>query len=221
MRLQAGQAHFLHPTILGQLEKPLDASFRLRTVGRDPLDAQFLQGPAKLGLPVRIAPTRLLRLKNTVAVGVQTQRTTVLLQPLSQQVQVARQRFPGVKTSMDAAGGIVDHRNQHHRFASPFQPIVARRIHLHQLTEALPPRPALTMLVALALPLPQARCHQPTTQGIVRYRQTLFRQLLACQGRPKVRVTPLVLGQNFLPQFFLQPAIRRSPTQAVNQPLVA
>ncbi len=37
------QPHLLHQTVLQRFEQPLDPPFRLRTVGRDPLDAQFIQ----------------------------------------------------------------------------------------------------------------------------------------------------------------------------------
>ena len=42
------QAHLLHQAILKSLEQPLDTPFRLRTVGRDPFDPQFLQGSPEL-----------------------------------------------------------------------------------------------------------------------------------------------------------------------------
>ena len=42
------QAHLLHQTILQSFKQPLDTPFRLRTVGRDPFDPQFLQGSPEL-----------------------------------------------------------------------------------------------------------------------------------------------------------------------------
>ncbi len=42
------QTHFFHQAILQRFKQPLNTPFRLRAVGRDPLDTQFLQGSPKL-----------------------------------------------------------------------------------------------------------------------------------------------------------------------------
>src|SRR5262245_60640320 len=52
----AGQTQFLDPAILGGAKEPFHATLGLGAVGRDPLDAQFRQGPAKLRLPTVIPP---------------------------------------------------------------------------------------------------------------------------------------------------------------------
>src|SRR5215475_14868508 len=42
------QAHFFHQAVLQGSEQPLDAPFRLWTVGRNPFDPQFTQGASEL-----------------------------------------------------------------------------------------------------------------------------------------------------------------------------
>src|SRR5215469_12708452 len=42
------QAHFFHQAILQGPKQPLDAPFRLGTVGRNPFDPQFAQGTSEL-----------------------------------------------------------------------------------------------------------------------------------------------------------------------------
>ena len=42
------QPHLLHQTILKSFKQPLDTPFRLRTVGRDPFNPQFVQGSPEL-----------------------------------------------------------------------------------------------------------------------------------------------------------------------------
>src|SRR2546425_1255835 len=110
-RRHAGQTHFLDPAVLGGAEKPLHASFRLRAVSGDPLDAQFFQGSAKLRLPAVVRPPMALGLENTVAIGVQRQRPTVLAQPAAQKVEMTFQRLARIEASLDATGGVVDHGN--------------------------------------------------------------------------------------------------------------
>jgi len=43
-----GQAHLFHQTVLKSFKQPLDTPFRLRTVGRDPFDPQFVQRSPEL-----------------------------------------------------------------------------------------------------------------------------------------------------------------------------
>ncbi len=76
------QAHLLHQTILKSFKQPLDPPFRLRTVGRDPFDPQFVQRSPELRLQW-VSPElfgKRLRaglLKNAVFIGVMGQRTSM------------------------------------------------------------------------------------------------------------------------------------------------
>ena len=178
------------------------------------LDGKLPQRAAELRLTAVIRPAFAGWLEDAVAVGVQRQRSTVLLQPAAQEVEVALHRLGGVEAGLDATRGVVDHGDQHHRLAASFQPVVDRRVHLHQFPKAIPPWPPLPMLLALPLPLPQARRQQPTPQRVVRHPQPLLRQLLAGQGRSEVRVALLVLSEHLLPQFGRQAPIRGPAAQA-------
>src|SRR5467141_3194225 len=78
------QPHLLHQAILKSFKQPLDTPFRLRTVGRDPFDPQFVQRSAKLRAQ-RISPElfgKRLRpslAKNAGFIGVMGQRTSIAL----------------------------------------------------------------------------------------------------------------------------------------------
>src|SRR5215470_11186807 len=84
------QAHFFYQAVLQGPEQPLDAPFRLWTVGRNPFDSQFLQGSSELR--ERFFSAQLLlecshaaaMAENTVLIGVMSQRTSIALQPASQ-----------------------------------------------------------------------------------------------------------------------------------------
>ena len=76
------QPHLLHQAILQSFKQPLDTPFRLRTVGRDPFDPQFVQRSPELRAQ-RISPQlfgkrlRTGRSKNAVFIGVLGQGTSV------------------------------------------------------------------------------------------------------------------------------------------------
>src|SRR5580693_5518854 len=107
------QAHLLHQAILKSFKQSLDTSFRLRTVGRDPFDPQFVQRSPELRSQ-RISPElfgKWLRaglLKDAVFIGVMGQRTSIAPYPSLEGSQVL---FRGVvlgEPAPDAAGGIID-----------------------------------------------------------------------------------------------------------------
>src|SRR5215469_3823820 len=88
------QTHFLHQAVLQSPEQPLDAPFRLGTVGRNPFDPQFAQGPSELResffseqLLLECSSAAAMA-KNAVLIGVMRQRTSVALQPASERSQV-------------------------------------------------------------------------------------------------------------------------------------
>jgi hypothetical protein len=78
------QPHLLHQTIVKSFKQPLDPPFRLRTVGRDPFDPQFVQRSPELRSQ-RVSPElfgkrlRASLLKDAVFVGVMGQRTSIAL----------------------------------------------------------------------------------------------------------------------------------------------
>jgi hypothetical protein len=134
---------------------------------------------------------------------------------------MALYRLARIEAGLDAAGGIVDHGNEHHRLTPSLQPVVDRRVHLHQFTKALASRTALPMLLALPLALPKAARQQPAPQRVVRHPDSLLGQLLSRQGRPKAQVALLILAQHLLTQFRRQASIRGPTAQPVDQSLVA
>lgn len=64
------------------------------------------------------------------------------------------------------------------QIATPFSPVVDRRVHLYQLAEAGASRPSAAMLVASPLSLPQTLGEQPASQGICGDLQAPFGEFL-------------------------------------------
>jgi hypothetical protein len=90
----------------------------------------------------------------------------MFFQPTAQQVEVRCHRFPRVKAGLDASRSIVDHSHQGHALTAVFEPVVQRRVHLHQLAKTLTPRTTLPVLLPLPLALPQSFHYQPAPQGV-------------------------------------------------------
>src|SRR5258708_20002125 len=95
--VDARQAHLLHQAILKSFKQPLDTPFRLRTVGRDPFDPQFIQGSPELRSQ-RISPElfgKRLRAglsKDAVFIVAMRQWTTLAPHPSA---TVSQLLFPG------------------------------------------------------------------------------------------------------------------------------
>jgi len=140
--LRLRQPQLLHPAILGRAERSLHTPLRMRAVRPDQLDAQLVQSPAELDFRVGIGQwlPLLVRFENAVPVGVERVRTTVLPQPNAEQIQVRFDCPVPVELRQDPARRVVDHSDQHDRLAAAFEPVVDRRVHLHQLAEAATPR---------------------------------------------------------------------------------
>jgi hypothetical protein len=110
------QTHLLYQAVLQRFKQPLDAPFRLRTVGRDPFDPQFVQRSPKLRS--RWISPELFRnglragfAKDAVFIRVMSQRTSIAAQPSCQGSHVF---FGGVvlgEPSPDTTGGIIDQRD--------------------------------------------------------------------------------------------------------------
>ena len=140
-------------------------------MGRDPLDVQFLQRPANLGqllfwsIPVMAGPRR--DLKQAGFIGIDRYRPPVLLHITTQLPQVLLGRIMTHETRRQARRCIIDHRDQVHLFASPFQPIVRTRVPLHQLAIACPScTPDMRLFDPRPPRPPQLGLDQPLAQGL-------------------------------------------------------
>jgi len=92
---------------------------------------------------------------------------------------------------------------------------------LDQLAETGPPRPPTAVDVASSSSPPQAFGQQPLPQRLRRDVQAPRRQLLAGEGRAKVRVLLPIRRHNVGPQLLVQASIRGPAAQAVAERLVA
>jgi hypothetical protein len=124
------QPQFLDPTILRRLEETLHTCLGLRTARQDQIDVQFLQGSTELRLAVGVTTTLALGLEDAVTVGVQSPGSAKAAYPPAEQVHVGLDRLTLVETGVNAAGGVVDHVDQNHRFAAALDPVMQRGIHL-------------------------------------------------------------------------------------------
>src|ERR1700675_3188772 len=111
------QAHLLHQTILKRFKQSLDTPFRLRTVGCDPFDPQFVQRSPELRSQ-RVSPElfgkrlRASLSKDAVLIGVMGQGTSVASYPSAKRSQVL---FRGVvfgEPCINPTGGVIDHGDQ-------------------------------------------------------------------------------------------------------------
>src|SRR5215472_13754927 len=220
-RRDVGQPQLLDPAVLGRLEEALHPALGLGAAGQDQLDAQLLQGAAELRQRAGIAAAPVLVLEDAVAVGVQGQRPAVAPQPAAEQVEVGLDRLAFVEPGQHAAGGVVDHVHQYHRLAAALGPVVDRGVHLHQLAEALPARPALAVRVALPVPLPEALGQQPLAQRLRRHGQAALGQLLAGEGGAEVGVIAAVGVEDLLPSGGVDAAVGGPAAQPVDDGLVA
>ena len=174
--LHFGQTHLLDQAILGGAERAFHLPLGLGLRARISSMSNSRRARPNCGLRIRQGLALVLGLEDAVPVGVQRQRPAEAAQPAAQQVHVVEDGVGLVEACQQAAGGVVDHADQHHVLAAPFGPVVDRGVHLHQLAEAGATRPPAAVSVAVPLSLPQPLGEQPAAQ--------------VSAGRPPGRVRP-------------------------------
>jgi hypothetical protein len=190
------QTHLLDHPVLGGLERPLHPPFGLGAARQDQVNGQLAKRPAELRLRIGYGLAPVVDLEDAVPVGVQGQGAAVGSQPALEQVEVVDDRVGVVEPRRQAAGGVVDHVDQHHALAAPLGPVVDRGVHLHQLAEAGAARPAAAVLFASPLGPPESFGHQPAPQGVGGDPQAAFGQLLGGEGGAEVGVVLAVGSQD-------------------------
>src|SRR5215470_1825166 len=211
-----------------RVPKSRDTSFRLRTVCRDPFDAQFPQGSSELR--ERFFSAQLFRegrgtaamAKDAVLIGVMRQWSSVALQPVSQRSQVL---FRGVtlhQAGPQPAGGVIDHGDQLASRAAFLPPTKRGAILHYQLSKTGPPfAPHMDGLPALGTGTPQRRPGHPLPQGFTTYHPALLGQVFGDQGGPEVRISLTDSRQDLLLQRSGQFAVRPTAAQPVNHTTIA
>src|ERR1039458_382020 len=169
-----------------------------------PLHPQLRHRPAKLRL--RPLARQLFRHAahpftpvDAVPVRIQALRQSRPPHPALQYVIAGPRRLLLEELRPHLVGRVIDHHHQHRLGSPPFKPVVVRSVQLHHHPKtgfAFPPGP-------LPLPppphLPRPLGDQPPPQGLVIHLQTLPRQILRRQRRPKIRIPLLVARQHPLP----------------------
>jgi len=122
------------------------------------------------------------------------------------------------KAPSDAAGGVIDLRDQMTGRTAIFQPAIGRAVLDHQFAEAGPPlAPHMHGFHPLSARTPQFGLAHPLPQRLAAHRQTVFSQMLGSQRRPEIAVALPHPRQNSLRQTRRQLAIRAAPAQSVYQ----
>jgi len=175
VRERAGvlEAEFADEAILEGAKEAFDATFGLRGVGRDPADAEFVEGAAELGT-VPVAAELLgqgeraaLGLEEGMAISVDGGGDAVAAEEGTEEEEIAVRVLLGAKAGTDdAASGIIDRREQHEARAPGFEPRVLAAVHLDEEAGLGHAVPAATMAgwaagVGAADPgLPEDEAHQ-------------------------------------------------------------
>jgi len=142
VRERAGvlEAEFADEAILEGAKEAFDATFGLRGVGRDPADAEFVEGAAELGT-VPVAAELLgqgeraaLGLEEGMAISVDGGGDAVAAEEGTEEEEIA------VRVS-----GIIDRREQHEARAPGFEPRVLAAVHLDEEAGLGHAVPAATM----------------------------------------------------------------------------
>jgi len=198
----------------------------LGRVRRDDLHGQRLHGPSKLRLgalasQVLIDPRISCAFVDAVAIDVEGLRQPVAPRIPPEDVQGSTGILCLVETGVRAVRGVVDHHHQHRPLSPSFPPVMMGSVHLDQFSRMGPAFPVLPMLLALALLLPDPGLQQPPPQGLVVDPQPVFRQVLAGQRRPKVRVALYVSLEHLFSKRTWEPPIRCPSPPAMDQPCIA
>ena len=125
---------FLDQAILQGLVSPLHASLRLGTAGVNGLDIECLEGPGKRRqFPFTF---RTVHSEETVSVTDQRDRTTILIEILSQGLPIGPGGLGRDKAQChQSAGGIINKHDPGAGFGPALEPIVWRAVDLDQFPE--------------------------------------------------------------------------------------
>lgn len=134
------EPQFDHEAILEGPKEPLDAPFALWGGGRDPTDAQFVEGPADLcggHGPVQFLGQGAwgagIAMKQAMAIGVHGSRDAIALDETTEQEEVAMRIFLGAKdTGEDLPGSIVNGRVEDETWAPVLEPGMVAAVHLDE-----------------------------------------------------------------------------------------
>lgn len=150
----AREAELTDQPILEGSAEALDAAFRLRRRGGDPLDAEFGKRPADLGgigAPAQLLLQRQRRLfrsmEDAVVIGVDGDRQAVGGGDLAEEQEVARRILALAEDgAQDGSGGVIDGVEQDEGWAALLQPGVMTAVHLDEHAGAGHPLTALAEL---------------------------------------------------------------------------
>ena len=143
------QAEFDHEAILEGAEEALNPALRLRGVGPDPLDAQFIERPPDLGLPRDAAELVVkgerregIRAKDAMAISVHCGWKAVAADEVAEEEEVAMGIFLGAEDrAQHAPRGIINGGEEHEAGAAVLEPGMMAAIELDEeagLRHALP-----------------------------------------------------------------------------------
>ena len=135
-----GQAEFDHEAILEGAKEPFDPPLRLRGMGADPVDAQFVEGAADLGLPG--GPAELvvegerrvgIRAKDGMAISVQGGGEAIAAAEVPEQEEIAVDIFLEAENGgQHVAGGVINGGKEYEAGAAVLEPEMMTAIELDE-----------------------------------------------------------------------------------------
>ena len=139
-RLRARESQLDDQAILQRAEEPFYSTFRLRRIGRDPLEAQFLHRAADLGgfqSSLELLRDRQGRagiaMENAVTISVDGRRHAIARDQLAEEQQVAvRVLFLAKDAAEQFARRIIDRGEQDEARPAVLQPRVVTAVHLNE-----------------------------------------------------------------------------------------
>jgi hypothetical protein len=148
-----GEPQFDDEAILQRAEEPFHPPFALGRGGRDPADAEFVEGPADLcrgDVPLELLgqalPGARITMKDPVSIGIRGGRQAVAANEVTEEEEVAVGIFHGAKDpGEELAGGIVDRGEQDEARAALLEPGMVAAVHLDEEASLWHAVPAASM----------------------------------------------------------------------------
>src|SRR5579863_8864832 len=188
-----GEAEFADQAVLAGAPGALDAAFGLGGVGRDLLDAEFLQSPALLGGALFAGelfghgPVGIVALKDAVAVAVDTEGDAMSGDHGVHRAEIAESIF-GFELEVsgeDLAGGVILKADESELGAAAFEPVMAAGVSEHHHAEAGTAQAASAVLAGPAL---LRRCQLGRAQDAAHGLATDLEFLLRVQFFAEMRI---------------------------------
>src|ERR1700749_19509 len=147
-----------------------------------------MQCPAKLGHAIAAERAWMVDPEDPMLVAVEGDWLAPDLQISARSMEIGESRLAFDKLQVhQSAGRVVDKHQQGALRSAVLEPPMLAAVDLHQLANALAPRPRLVNASALLAIAPQPVSDHPLSQGLARERKAMLGgELFSRQSRPKI-----------------------------------